>query len=225
MKKKVVSFALSLCLAFSMLGVDVSAKDSQESIASVHTAFVEGERVTVKISPKAVGKVSKKQLDAIAKQAGNGTITIHNVHEAEQPINTASISWTTVKKISSRDNPEAAKQIISVARGATKKITKNFTHKTLRSVTLTGGVSVPSGASHSISGSITNEVSRSYTVEETWNGPAETSSFLSRIYYYTGFLDYGTFTTEGRQSTTTYGPYKGSYQEPTHYVEWSRDIK
>lgn len=237
--RKSLTLTLSVMMALSMFTAIVSAQESsgrasQDPIAESFNLKTGEVVTTVNLSESVAGKLSQKALESIADQAGGGVITIHNIIPAV-PIETnittrawwdVSVDWTIVKSSITHDNADPAQQIISVARGAEKKLTTSTTKKTTRTSGFEGGVSVPSGASAKLNASVAQEISKTYTTEQIWKGPSEGSSYSSRIFYYTGFKDYGKFsiTGEGWPSGDTYGPYKGSYTEPTYYIEWSRDI-
>ncbi|BFH15813.1 hypothetical protein PMJ10TS2_54410 [Paenibacillus melissococcoides] len=224
---------------------EITPKDS--TLFSVQSLQVDGVNTIIKLSDNAVGKVTQEEMRIIARQAqaaGGGEVTIYNVSPAYPKNNVSPVSqdaekikpstwydvrvdWSVVKSNITHDNPDSAQLIISVARGATKKLTTTVTKKVTRSISWSGGVSIPSGASSELKSNITDEKSNTYTTEQTWSGPSENSPYVSRNYYFTGFKDYGEFSVDGVgwPSGDSYGPYKGTYQEPTHYIEWSRDIR
>lgn len=245
-KKKIVALTLSLCLSLSVFAAASSAQTGvqSDSIINSYSISTEGKSTIVNIAGTVTSKVPQDALNAIANQAAGGEVTIHRVVQATpnlsiEPAPTlqtgnitpyawydVSVDYSITKSSITHDNPDAAQQIISVARGAVKKLTSKTTKKVTKSAGFEGGVSAPSGAAAKLNSSLTEEITKEYTTEQTWNGPPEDSKAVSRIFYFTGFKDYGKFTITGTgwPSGDTYGPYKGSYTEPTYYIEWSQDI-
>lgn len=238
--KKKISILLSLVLVFSTFASVSSAQEI--TYEGNHTPYkfqsiqVDGLNTDIKLSNYMIGKVSEEEMKVIVRQAraaGGGEVTIHNilpaskVKRAKRAWWDTDIDWSVVRSNISHDNPGEAQLIISVARGATKKLSSSVTKKIMRSISWEGGLSIPSGASSKVKSDVNEEQSRTYSKEETWTGPSEKSSYVSRIYYFTGFYDYGDFSVSGTgwPSGDSYGPYTGSYREPTYYTEWSRDIK
>lgn len=238
-KRTFTKLILSSSLAVASL-LPLSAHASVETPASVQagsnimTLNVDGRSQVFNIDPSIQGKVSKKHLQQIAQQAGpGGAINITNIVTPSSGENNkttpqawwdVSISWDVVKSVSSRDNATPAQFIISVAKGQKIKLTESVTKKI--GSTISGEGAIPSAGLSKVTGSITGEISKTYTKETEFTGPPDSSNFVSRAYYWTGFQDYGTFTLTGKgwPSGDTYGPYSGSYKEPTYYYEWSRDI-
>lgn len=236
-KRTFTKLVLSSSLAVASL-LPLSAHASVETSAAVKagnnivTLNVDGRSQVFNIDPSIQGKVTNKHLQQIAQQAGpGGTINVTNIITASSeednkiaPAWDISISWDVVKSVSSRDNATPAQFIISVAKGQKIKITESITKKIGSTVSAEGAI--PSAGLSKVQGSITGEISKTYTKETEFTGPPDSSNFLSRAYYWTGFQDYGTFTLTGKgwPSGDTYGPYSGSYKEPKYYYEWSRDI-
>ncbi|MCY7488003.1 hypothetical protein [Paenibacillus alvei] len=152
---------------------------------------------------------------------------LHKQKDLHLPLGMTQALTDQLLRVITHNNPDQAQLIISVARGASKKLSSSVTKKTTRSVSWSGGVSIPSGASSKLDASVTEEESRTYSKEETWTGPSEGSPYITRNYYFTGFRDYGSFKITGVDwpSGDSYGSYTGTYKEPTHYQEWSQDIK
>ena len=193
-----------------------------------------------RVAKELIGRINDQELKGIADQAkqmgGQADIMIHNIIRVNEcPTKKVpnlrprawydtGIDWSVVKTNIYSDNPEAAQQIISVAKGSTKTLTSSVTKRTKKSIDWNGAV--PTSASNKLCASIKDEVSKTYSITETWKGPPESSSAVSRVYYYTGYRDYGNFTIYGtaRPSGQEY-KYTGSYIEPTYYHEWSRDIR
>lgn len=238
MKKRSISFLLSLSLVFStftptLLAQEVSQEEKTRTTYNQQNVQVDGVNTTIKLSDTVIGKVSEKEIKTIIRQArstGSGDVTIHNVvpaspNRVKRAWYDTHIDWSTVRSNISHDNPGQAQLIISVARGTSKKLSSSVTKRVVRSINL--GAGLPSSARAHLEAGITHEISKTYTTEHTWNGPLESSSYISRSYYFTPFYDYGDYkvTGTGNFSGDSYGPYTGTYKRPTHYTEWSRDIR
>lgn len=228
-KKKSIAVLCSL----SLLAALPSISFAKEKYASETVSLIgaENQEVTVNIAEEAKGQVTEEQIEKIVEQAGDAkSITIHKVGKNPDSQVKPMYLSDVIKRVESSNNPTAAVQIISVPKGKTIKLTKSQATKVSSSARVKASVSVgkgPISAANEVESTLNSEVSTTYTTEETWTGPAESSSYVSRIYYWTGFYDRGTWKVDeiswltGKVTDT----YTGTYTEPTHYIEWSRDFK
>jgi hypothetical protein len=217
-------------------------KDSEQLINSDSVSIdVQNKTYNFSVSKDVKGKIKKKALMEVALQADSNGKTIHidkiadnntysilrseNNNFALTPFSYA-VNWYTVKTTTSTDNAAPRVFITSVAKGQTKKLTSTFTAKTTRSITFNTTAGIPNEVSASIEGQVTTEVSSTYSTEITWAGPPETSTAVSRNYYWTGFRNYGNWRSDGYEQVTNkyVNSYLGSFIEPKYYVEWSQDI-
>lgn len=245
------SFVTSLCLLSLALVPNISfSNPSYITSDSVEMVGEKNQKVHVKITDNVKGSITEEHIESILEQAGDAEeITIHKIHYKESPEKRtesknalenkerASILSSyyysyPVKNVKSTDNPTTAVQIISVPKGKTIKLTssqaKKISNQTRVQASVTaGGGSVPSSVTEEVEGTLTSEISTTYTKEETWTGPSENSKYVSRIYYWTGFYDTGKWTVNKIDNKTkkVLATYQGDYKEPTYDVEWSRDIK
>jgi len=253
MKKfKILSTTLccsTLLLASAPFASAQSIDNSEDTVTSLiqsesqnSVIFAYGKKFT--ISPDAEGKVTQQELEDIAKQATSDEIKIENVFTPvndnalpsqgivqEPEVNDSQITyawydlwinWDVSKKVTQRDTNLAARQITSVPAGGTKKITDKFTVKS--SVGVNGSVK-EAGLTAAVESSLTSEISR--TIETTYSGPKMGSGYNSIIYWITPYVNRGTWsaTGKGNVSGDKYGPYTGTYEEPTKFIEWSQLIK
>ncbi|MED1643085.1 hypothetical protein P4U99_07760 [Brevibacillus agri] len=227
-KKKSIAILCTLSLLAMLPSLSFAKEDYSESLKLLGA---EDQEVVVNIAEEAQGMVTKEQIEQIVEQAGDAkSITIHKVGKnTDDKIKPMYLS-DVVKRVESSNNPTAAVQIISVPKGKTIKLTTTQAKKVNSSARVKASVSVgngPASVGEEVESTLTTEISTTYTTEETWTGPAESSSYVSRIYYWTGFYDRGTWKVDeinwltGKVTNT----YTGSYTEPTHYIEWSRDFK
>lgn len=247
MKKKFVFNSLvSVALVSSIFSASIASATSSTSLAkpvensSSLSLQLNGDNYVFHIENDDQKRLSFDTLKAIAEQAGDqSSITIHNVESAAPTLprsihnpenNIISplawydmwVVWTMVKSNISRDNATAAQHIISVAKGQTVTLTQSTTKEISSSITAKAGAPTAE-----INSNITSKISTTYSKTVTWNGPPESSSYISRMYYWTGFEDRGSYSISGKGNLSgdDYGTYTGTYTEPTYYVEWSRDIK
>ncbi|QOS97880.1 hypothetical protein JNUCC42_15170 [Brevibacterium sp. JNUCC-42] len=232
-------FAITLATSLSLLSL-VSSSFPLNALASSPVEYMEakgedGHEIRINIPEKFKKLVTQEQINAIVEQAGDADeITIHNVRNNQDSKDQGKFKAmgfkSPVKYVESSDNPTKAVQILSVPRGKTLKLTKSEANKvsgqTRVKASVSAGSGTPVSAMDEVEASLTSEVSTTYTVEETFTGP-EDAKYISRIYYWTGFFDRGTWRIDetswwNGQVTATY---KGDYTEPTHDVEWSRDFK
>lgn len=118
----------------------------------------------------------------------------------------------------------AAQFIISVAKGQTISLTSSKTFKATWGYS--SSVSLPGSAVGKLESNLNTEISHTYTTSIQWVGPPESSSAVSRIYYWTPYYDRGDFTITGTgwPSGDSYGPYTGIFTEPSYFVQWSMDV-
>ena len=196
---------------------------------------------TFSISPVAASQLTNDELRAIAQQAtGNGDIIIQNVTVADklaQPTTLNSIQnvvspfawydtytiWSVIKNVTQRDTPLAARQITSV--GQAQERTIKTTYKITSSVSASAGYSLPSTLKADISAGLVNEISQE--INTKYSGPPVGGKVLSYVFWITPFVNRGTYTAtgEGNLSGDKYGPYKGTWEEPNKFVEWTQAIK
>lgn len=249
MKENILKSFLAVGVVSALFAANVGASASSIENTNIESTTdhvlldVQGKKIEFNLDPEVQGKISNKALEGIVGQVDDGdVITIHKIVPASSspgPIssitrlnNTGDVStnawydlWVNwdplIKSNISRDNATSAQQIISVAAGKTISLSSSVTKKTSASV----GVQA-SAPKAQINGSITQEISTTYSTNETWTGPSEASGYRSRIFYWTGYVDRGSYSIRGygNLSGDLYGPYTGSYTEPTYYIEWSRDI-
>ncbi|RNB56341.1 hypothetical protein EDM57_12815 [Brevibacillus gelatini] len=227
-KKKSIAVLCALSLLAAVPSVSLAKENYSEPLKLLGA---ENQEVVVNITEEAQGMVTKEEIEQIVEQAGDAkSITIHKVSKKADDKLTPMFLSDVVKLVESSNNPTAAVQIISVPKGKTIKLTTTQAKKVNSSARVKASVSVgygPASAGDEVESTLTQEISTTYTTEETWTGPSEKSPYVSRIYYWTGFYDRGTWRVDeiswltGKVTDT----YTGSYTEPTHYIEWSRDFQ
>jgi len=196
---------------------------------------------SININKEVENLVTDEMLDYFDNEAKTkGNITIHNVQGIEknknillterlkpeneiQPLGLIynySVTFSNVRRTNS-----PAHFIISVAKGQTKTLS------TTKSFSLTSGVtsvtsgSLPGAAKAEVESRLESTQSVSYNKTIKWSGPPETSKAVSRNYYITFFYDTGNFTvTRTTKLTGNKEYYRGTFREPSHYVEWSNDV-
>ncbi|MEK4495912.1 MULTISPECIES: hypothetical protein [Ureibacillus] len=133
-----------------------------------------------------------------------------------------SIKWSVTKFVKQTDTPLQAKQIATVPAGGTKKISTKYTTKS--SFTVSGSAK-EKGLTAAVESNLTGDLT--YTIEKTYTGPSIDSGYVSYVFWLTPFVNRGTWTAKGTgvPSGDEYGPYNGSYEEPTKFVEWTQPIK
>ncbi|MDQ0208596.1 hypothetical protein [Alkalicoccobacillus murimartini] len=138
----------------------------------------------------------------------------------------AAATWNVSKKVTGSYVNGRAQQIISVARGATTTLSSSYTITNKRTVSLTGGGSLPSGLSGSITSGMESTKSKTITVNRKFTGPDKKSSYNTTIYYITPFRDTGTWS--AYKSNKKSKKYTGSWSQPAKngaFVEWSQNYK
>jgi hypothetical protein len=149
MKKRSISFLLSLGLVFStftptLLAQEVSQEEKTPITYNQQNIQVDGVNTTIKLSDTVIGKVSEEEIKTIIRQArltGGGEVTIHNVapvfpNRVKRAWYDTHIDWSTVMSNIKHDNPGRAQLIISVARGASKKLSSSVTKRVVRNISL-----------------------------------------------------------------------------------------
>jgi hypothetical protein len=208
---------------------------SQKITKSIKTK--KGKVVDFIIKKELEDKVTDAELNAIASQNENGgTVTIHEIvieavnKPTSNPSSSTEIqplakSYTDTVKLNqvvSTDNPYAAVQVISVAKGQTVKLTSSRTFT--NNLTFSASGTVPSGAQATLG--LNPSFSKTYTTEQTFAGPPESSSAISRVYYHTAFYNYINWKIQRVWSDGASATYSGTAQEPMNkYLLWSNDVK
>jgi hypothetical protein len=245
-------FTTSIALADSSTSVQPQkTNEKQEQVLKEKEFKIKDKKIKVKVKDEAVGKVSSQDIEEIANQAieihpelTEYNINIENVTEQPLVNNLESTErtvdeslenyhwydtgsyYSTTKSPQSSNNPTSAKFVTSVAKGETKKLGYKFSMSVSSTYSASG--SMPSGAGASVSGSLTSTQTKEYTAESTWSGPAESSGYLSREYYETGYRTYGKFSVYqfGYWSDHHHNTYTGDYWDAqSRFTSWSMDIK
>lgn len=133
------------------------------------------------------------------------------------------IDWTITKTVTQRDTPLAAEQITSVGQGQEKTV--KTTYKITSNVKASAGYSLPSSLKADIEAGLVSEMTQE--INTKYSGPPIGSKVLSYIFWITKFVNRGTYTAtgEGNLSGDKYGPYVGTWEEPSKFVEWTQEIR
>ncbi|OAJ73074.1 hypothetical protein AYJ08_15535 [Brevibacillus sp. SKDU10] len=247
--KKFATTVVTAMSVLSLLSISLPTSAYAESNPAVELKGENNQDIRVNIPDDLRGKVSEEEINAIVKQAGDASeITIHDVFEAENstPRSTPKSNTTPseiapqgvftyydspVLRTTRSDQPTQAIQIISVARGQTITLTSKEASKvssqTRIKSSVTAGANTPASAASEVESQIGVEVSKEFTVQEEFKGPSEGSAYNTRVFYWTGFYDEGTWTMDERNRFTDniVATHKGNFKKPTRWLQWSQDYK
>lgn len=170
---------------------------------------------SVSIEPNAVN-VPQNLVQELAAEYPDAHITITGYKEAAPAISPR-LWWfvLTEKKTTQYDALAKDSFVISVARGATKTLSKTWTGSLSPSCSYKNAE-----ASLSLNATIT----RTYSKSETFNGPSEDSSYNSREFRVKFYEDRGTFKGEYVSDVGDSQPKSGTWKSPTKFLEYSVDL-
>ncbi len=169
---------------------------------------------TVTVNP-GVPHIPQEKIEALAKDYPDTHITIIN-YQKSVPNITPNIWWfdLTEKKTTQTDVLAKNKFVISVARGATKTLSKTWSGSISPSCSFKAAFStLELGAT----------ITRSYSKSETFSGPPEGSPYNTREYRVKFYEDRGTFKGYYVSDAGNQQKKSGTWKSPSYYFEYSVD--
>ncbi len=172
------------------------------------------EQASVSVEPNAVN-VPQELVQELVAEYPDTHITITGYKEAVLAP-TPNLWWfdLTEKNTTQQDVMAKDSFVISVARGATKTLSKTWTGSLSPSCSYKNAQS-----SLSLNGTIT----RTYSKSETFDGPSEGSSYNTREFRVKFYEDRGTFKGQYVSDAGDSQKKSGTWKSPTRFLEYSVD--